>query len=1302
MIDAVLDKLIHALRHAKLEFTAEDLADALWLAHRLPLRPELTESSQEEFKDERCEPVREKTAQEQTPKVPPPTVTPGKSADLKPGLNAHLPTIGGGATASGVTVQLPDTAALPNALAISRAMRPLRRRQATKRYQRLDEAKTADRIAASNIWIPVLSPGNERCLEAAIVVDCCATMAIWKTVLREFQRVVETLGAFRRVHHWWLDTEDPQWTEDRDRCIPLYVSERERFYRRNPLNVVNTSGRQFILVISDCVSDAWWDGRVATLLSQWGESNHTAILQMLPKNMWERTAVGPDQDVLLQSKGLVCPNANLAAKIPTKFRGLVSAKSSSVFATPVLELNAESFKAWARWLTSQGPEMLSGRLLAMHPASSEIGEDDAWALGHGQPFLTLASTTARKLANIMSVSPPFNLPLLRVIRESMLGGEANQSHEAEFLLGGLVKVIAGQDERLERPDEVLYDFCSDEIRKLFRPAVSIEETLKLLRINQVSQFLGQRIGHGKTFAAFIESPSEHQGALQFETSPQSNPIAHFTEDILHWLGGSFAGLIEAKSSSAAQEGKISAGVQGEHVSGQTIPVAPPPTNFRIRVVGSSVLRSTDPSFDEFCFGIGRAIALRGHTLVIASIHAADGKALEGFASANPKGQVIFVFDAAKNRQDVFPDTLDVKYIATNHAHGVGALTYSDAVIAIGGANNTSALCEHALRQGWPLLTCPTFGGAGAWFFQDSIAAFRTSGTSQEQLEGLEQKLSNQTPEFLLQTLESWHELHQNRRMKPEAPDSENPPAASSNVGPTAWILVAGTGRFTLPKKIRSVAEHLGDWLAKNQFGLITAGWIGVDFITARSFANALRDAGTAIDDYLVHVVKRGREPDFTLGRRIDVDNDEQEYSQSVDLADGVLLIGGLGGTRSVGVQALKAGKPLYPLAFTHGDAKQMFNEILEAWEKYKWLPFSKEELIQLNDDAAAVKTAESLLRRLMERSGEKASRKESPMGGEDRTNFSKNARLAFCVLLLDAAEAIYGVASGQGISTAAYRKLNVAERWLKEAQELPRILATSDPSLAPLAETVLQILSKLLREARVWLPKPGDDDIGRIANAMYQLLRDAAVNAMDAFRRQLFADAEFQSLYESPQKWPMLGFSSQQEYRDFLRPPIQTQVAAEIPMQQRLFGRLLKGSQFSARRLAEEGFRKDLVMDTVDGLLNSEWAGWIKQDGPVSNWTAKMTRIGQEELRKLLASNSSSAMKQSSVAREDRTSSADLTPQQLGQIMNEQKNNPAYVEVLSGIEHKRLQAYIDGNIFALTAGERSRLAELLPPQDARP
>jgi Trypsin-like peptidase domain len=538
---AMLDKLIGALRQAGLEFGAEQLADSFWLAPHLPRTP--------------ADQLRVAAAELPPIKPPPPEkdsvrddkmlpTDPVRATVSKPTLDAQLPGAwrdnAAQGAARGLPVHLPGAASLPEALAIARALRPLRKRMTTTRWFHLDEKRTAERLAAVEIWLPVLLPGRERWLNATIIVDAGASMAIWRSTVNEFRCILQSLGAFRKVEVRRMDTDDPETS------VPIFMSGQSTV-RQNPLDLADPSGRAFFLIISDCVGSAWWDGRVAQLLEPWARTNHVAVLQILPRAMWDRTALGAERAVSLTSPRAMCPNANLSAFATGKFQSNVKLAAKDSVPIPVMELGAASLARWARDAVSATGARFSGRLLRTRSAPAPSASDDLWSQSLGEPFLTVASVPARRLANLMAAAPPFNLPLLRVIREGRLSGEATQIHEAEFLLGGLLTIASNKEQRVDDPDRVIYDFKSPELRAMLRSAVAVSEAIEVMGLEEVGEYLGQHLGRPGGFSAMFRAPDNYVGGLDLAPIEDRDPIARFTADMLRWFGGKYAALLSTKS-----------------------------------------------------------------------------------------------------------------------------------------------------------------------------------------------------------------------------------------------------------------------------------------------------------------------------------------------------------------------------------------------------------------------------------------------------------------------------------------------------------------------------------------------------------------------------------------------------------------------------------------------------------------------------------------------------------------------------------------------------------------------------------
>jgi hypothetical protein len=155
--------------------------------------------------------------------------------------------------------------------------------------------------------------------------------------------------------------------------------------------------------------------------------------------------------------------------------------------------------------------------------------------------------------------------------------------------------------------------------------------------------------------------------------------------------------------------------------------------------------------------------------------------------------------------------------------------------------------------------------------------------------------------------------------------------------PQKWILVAGTARLSnFSEKLRDTAEGLGRLLARNQFGLVTGGWPGIDDTVARAFAREIMVKAYPLEDYLTQIVVDNEEklPSFPAGNLVVVkDGSIEEWTEGIERSSAVVLIGGIGGTWQTGETALERGRPVFPLADTGDDAKKFYMHMIKFWDR---------------------------------------------------------------------------------------------------------------------------------------------------------------------------------------------------------------------------------------------------------------------------------------------------------------------------------------------------------------------------------
>jgi hypothetical protein len=182
-----------------------------------------------------------------------------------------------------------------------------------------------------------------------------------------------------------------------------------------------------------------------------------------------------------------------------------------------------------------------------------------------------------------------------------------------------------------------------------------------------------------------------------------------------------------------------------------------------------------------------------------------------------------------------------------------------------------------------------------------------------------------------------------------------------STSPATWVLVAGSGRRSgelsdsdFPEKIRQTCDALGKLLAHGGYGVITGGWKGVDETVARVFARELARERRPLEDRLTQVVAETKMPSYPAGNLILVKEGREEWIEGIRLANAVILIGGRGGTRATGEFALEAGKAVFPLADTGGDAKDIYLFMLSHWSDDYFARISRKKFLEVTREAPDV------------------------------------------------------------------------------------------------------------------------------------------------------------------------------------------------------------------------------------------------------------------------------------------------------------------------------------------------------------
>jgi len=510
----MIEKLIQILNNIGLKPTAEEIADILWLASHLDA-PQASETANAEAvsKPDICK-------SECKDKSGSPTSEPESA---KTGVYAsefqkkEISNAGKG----GLHIRIPGGFALPGQLAIERALRPLMRKVPSRNRFVLDEEATVRQIAETGIWMPVTSPEPSRWLDLIIVVDESPSMVIWQQTISELKALLERQGAFRNVRLQSVEAS-----------------------QKNPKKLIDPSGQRLILVISDCVSEAWYDGSIAQMMTAWKNNSLIAVVQMLPYWLWERTGLDYAESVYLKAVSPGTVNAQLEIE---QSEAWFDETPKAGLPIPVITLEPFPMSLWAKSVAGMGNTWIPGVVLTPPPAPPlkregssppALSGKGAGGLGEEQYriFRATATPIARRLAGYLA-AVPLTLPIIHLVRQVMMP-KTPQVYLAEVFLSGLIKRQKTDDSLPS--DMVRYEFIEG-VRDILISSNFISETVDVISkvCKEVSAFIDKNTGKPLDFQAMIADPSLADQAL---FAKDRQPFAFISAHVLNRLGGKYAEL----------------------------------------------------------------------------------------------------------------------------------------------------------------------------------------------------------------------------------------------------------------------------------------------------------------------------------------------------------------------------------------------------------------------------------------------------------------------------------------------------------------------------------------------------------------------------------------------------------------------------------------------------------------------------------------------------------------------------------------------------------------------------------------
>jgi tetratricopeptide (TPR) repeat protein len=547
-----LVSLIRALRASGFAIEAEELADIIWLANQLPATKKRKPKDKIELLSQGQQPQgnvsaslldidqlqKQKTTDGIIQKPVRTKDSPARAGVyVPPGLNKSI---------SGLSFSAGGVSALPNKLTFARALRPLLRQMPSRHHFELDEEATVHRIADTQVWLPVMRPNLTHWLELDVIVDEWPSIALWRESISELITLLTNLGAFRSIQTWSL------WTNEDGKKIEFHNgwgATAEKEPDRPLKELVSVRENRLVLVLSDVISPAWYNGTIAQVFENWIRSEMVILFHLLPYQYWNRTGLINAIPAYFQSKIPGQSNSRLSA-IPAP-GGNKRLPKSGFLPLPVLPFDPQLIASWAYAVSGRNNLWIPGVMLPLNDEREQIRQqrkqaeqelskpvvaldEYSMALAAVRRFQKSATPEAWKLAGYLSAAVPLSLPLMRLVQKVMLP-ESNREHLAEFYLSGLIQ--REKSSNYLSDEGARYEFVPG-ARRVLLSSISRLEAAEVIR--RTSQFISRESGKVIDFNALVADPT-----LALQVNPEATPFAELSQNVLRILGGEYAILADA-------------------------------------------------------------------------------------------------------------------------------------------------------------------------------------------------------------------------------------------------------------------------------------------------------------------------------------------------------------------------------------------------------------------------------------------------------------------------------------------------------------------------------------------------------------------------------------------------------------------------------------------------------------------------------------------------------------------------------------------------------------------------------------
>ena len=520
------------------------LADALWLTlHGLPVVPERTRRAAQRTVGIPKQHTSPKSGSGLGPSASTSGETPGSKTPETDGVEGYAPPIrieplqlqpisienpiwhesrhsnDDRAAAERIPIGRPPS--FLNIRRLSRTLGVIGRVEGNPDRHDLDVVRTAERFASRERTLVYRDEFRPH-LNLTILIDGSAAMRPWDAMIQDVQAIFRHSRAFAEVstYTWHIErSAHGAPVHDFRQCDSLRGIER---IIREPGHVVQRTGAQIVLIVSNFVAKRWRTPAVRRLLWDWTKSAHVSIMPLLSQRFRPRTALGG-----AQLADFTRSSAEVGAALDGTVRNVFCREPDpdNWVKLTLVAPHQTGFLQWAGFMARR-KRTCTGFYLPLDPGPLTLTRPEVGSAAASDSLRPLfefwrgASEAARKMTLLTSVAALFTirLPYLRMLRGAFLP-DASAETEAELILSGLLQPEAGSDGADVAADAVTYEFVNGAVQKRLKeelerdPCLGKTDTILEVLQTQISQYSKEtaRDTKQKTPSGFARSAADGDG-----------------------------------------------------------------------------------------------------------------------------------------------------------------------------------------------------------------------------------------------------------------------------------------------------------------------------------------------------------------------------------------------------------------------------------------------------------------------------------------------------------------------------------------------------------------------------------------------------------------------------------------------------------------------------------------------------------------------------------------------------------------------------------------------------------------------